>query len=297
MRGIPPEGFVRLARFVAQLDEQLSIEWVPPDLADEVGEYLENDVTKEFLSSQGIELGSADEVIEFLSTGAMTPFSAAQISQAENTSHGEEFDVDLMWPEYRESFDSMEGELTTKGSITLPAPILLKVGGIYWGFSGNRRTNLAIKHDLPLEVWLVEVDRGRFVAQVMPLESFDEEYPLAGGSVSGYTVGSDIPNMGSISASLVDYTVLKGIRELSLPEWNADPFSTFYAADDHARAKNLAEEIRSNGYVDPLIVVVGSRGPYILEGIHRLVALHLLGAQSFPALVVVDDESFDDSRS
>jgi len=158
MRGIPPEGFVRLARFVAQLDEQLSIEWTSPDLSDEVDEYTENPWNQVYMKGRGIELGSADEVIEFLSTGAMTPFSADQLPQVENvTLGGEAFASEIEDPGYRESFDSMEEELSTKGSITLPAPILLKLGGAYYCFAGNRRINLAFKYDLPLEVWLVEV--------------------------------------------------------------------------------------------------------------------------------------------
>jgi hypothetical protein len=70
---------------------------------------------------------------------------------------GSEFESELADPDYQGSFSSMEEELLTNGSIKLPAPILLKFGSTYYGFSGNRRTNLALKYDLPLEVWLVEM--------------------------------------------------------------------------------------------------------------------------------------------
>lgn len=64
----------------------------------------------------------------------------------------------------------------------------------------------------------------------------------------------------------------------------------FYAADDWKRSKDLAKEIEANGWIDPLIVAVEKNEPYILEGVHRFVALHLLGLKSFPALIVVSEE-------
>lgn len=115
------------------------------------------------------------------------------------------------------------------------------------------------------------------------------EYPTAGSEVSGLRVGGNIPNTGSISSSLHDYTILNGIRIVPMSDFDVRGLhDLFYASNDFKRAKDLAEEIRNNGYIDPLIVVVDDEGPYILEGAHRLGALHLLGLQSFPALVVVE---------
>lgn len=42
----------------------------------------------------------------------------------------------------------------------------------------------------------------------------------------------------------------------------------------------------------PLIVAVDDKGPYILEGGHRFVALGLLQIPTFPALVVIDQDDF-----
>jgi hypothetical protein len=116
-------------------------------------------------------------------------------------------------------------------------------------------------------------------------------YPMAGETVDGRTVGSDVKNLDSIAATLDDgYTVLPGIREVSMEGWNAKPEAMFYAADDRRRVAVLADRIRESGRIDPLIVVVDNDGPYVLEGGHRLAALYTLGAKSFPALVVLDAE-------
>lgn len=116
------------------------------------------------------------------------------------------------------------------------------------------------------------------------------EYPLAGAVTSGLTVGTEIDNTSSIGASLLDYEVLRGIREVPLSDFHSAPHQLFYAADDIQHAKLLAEAINRSGRIDPLIVVVDQEGPYILEGAHRLAALHLLKKRTFPALVVRDLE-------
>ncbi len=109
------------------------------------------------------------------------------------------------------------------------------------------------------------------------------EFPKAGELVDGRVVRSSIPNTSSIQASLEDYEVLPGIREV--PVIAGDP--VFYSASEKARTMKLAEEIRESGEIDPLIIVVRPDGSdYILEGGHRYSALQILKAKSFPALVV-----------
>jgi hypothetical protein len=60
------------------------------------------------------------------------------------------------------------------------------------------------------------------------------------------------------------------------------------------RTKALAEEIKQSGEVNPLIVMIDEEGPYILEGGHRYDALKILGAKSFPAIVVIDEGAFEE---
>lgn len=121
-------------------------------------------------------------------------------------------------------------------------------------------------------------------------EAADSRYAPNSGKADDLDVGEDIANTGSISAELGDdYTVLKSVRTVPLSDFNSAPKDLFYAADDHRMVRALAETIKHNNRIDPLIVVIDDQGPYILEGAHRLGALHLLGKKEFPALVVIDD--------
>ncbi len=111
-------------------------------------------------------------------------------------------------------------------------------------------------------------------------------YPKAGDTVDGRRVREEIPNMGSIRASLEEYVTLPGVREVPLSEFTLTGRS--YSDSETKRIQDLAEAIRESGEINPLILVVDNDGPYILEGGHRAEALFLLGAKSFPALVVID---------
>lgn len=115
-----------------------------------------------------------------------------------------------------------------------------------------------------------------------PKDDWDAQYPLAGTVVDGRVVREHVPNMGAIAASLDDYGILTGIRKVSLALFEAPPERT-------ARTLRLADDIRASGEINPLIVVVDEQGPYILEGGHRYDALKILGAKSFPAVVVIDN--------
>lgn len=118
------------------------------------------------------------------------------------------------------------------------------------------------------------------------------EFPFATSVIDGLEVGSNVSNTDSIRATYNpdEYKILKGIRSIPMSILNSDPKHLFYAKNDFDHAKRLAEAIEYNGRIDPLILVVDPdsdlEGPYIMEGIHRLAALHILGKSHFPALVV-----------
>lgn len=114
-------------------------------------------------------------------------------------------------------------------------------------------------------------------------------YPIAGETVSGLQVRDEVPNLSSIGATLYDYEILDGIREVPISDFGG-PRTVFYAANDFDRSKSLAEEIKVSGEIKPLIIIVDDEGPYILEGAHRFVALYYLGVPTFPALVVLDQD-------
>lgn len=125
------------------------------------------------------------------------------------------------------------------------------------------------------------------LAQNDDLLNFEEKYPLVGDMVDGLEVTSNIDNLSSIKASLDEYTILHGIRQVPMIVFGG-PKSVFYAKDDFDRSRELAKEIERSGKISPLIIVIDSEGPYILEGSHRYVALYYLNKTYLPALIVID---------
>lgn len=113
-----------------------------------------------------------------------------------------------------------------------------------------------------------------------------KKYPIAGKVVDGRTVLDNIDNTSSIGASLYNYKVLDGIREVPMSDFVVS--GKHYSVEGTRRIEQLAIEIRESQEISPLIVVVDKEGSYVLEGSHRLSALKLLNAKSFPALVVID---------
>jgi hypothetical protein len=123
------------------------------------------------------------------------------------------------------------------------------------------------------------------------LRARNPDYPIAGEMVSGLRVLPTVPNTASIAATLYVYEVLPGIRELPLSAFVSAPADLFHAADDLRWTRELAEQLRRSQQIEPLIVVVEPDGPYVLEGAHRMGALHLLEVPTLPALVVLNRES------
>ncbi len=110
-----------------------------------------------------------------------------------------------------------------------------------------------------------------------------------GDSLGPFVAGKDVSNLSSIKASLEPgYVVEHGIQSV--------PLSSFYggkrpnlnvgALNDINRSKDLAEQIKQSGRMDPLIVAIDKEGAYVLEGGHRLNAAYHLDATHIPALVV-----------
>jgi len=117
--------------------------------------------------------------------------------------------------------------------------------------------------------------------------AIEAEYPLAGNEVGGLRVRSgQVPNTDSIAASLTDYEVLPGIREVSLEGWNLT--GKTYSVSGNKRIQELEAAIEASGEITPLIVGVDADGPYIIEGSTRIEALYNLGVKSFPAMVVLE---------
>lgn len=117
----------------------------------------------------------------------------------------------------------------------------------------------------------------------------DAKYPRANGMSDGRVVRKEIPNTSSISASLLEYEEVLGVRDIPMSEFHLTGKS--YSVSENLRIKRLAEQIMESGEINPLIAVYDNEGLYILEGGHRAEALFINGAKSLPALIIIDREA------
>ena len=111
-----------------------------------------------------------------------------------------------------------------------------------------------------------------------------------GDVVSGNKVRDEIPNRSSIGASLYDYKI-DGVQEVPMSAFEVQGKPKYRSVEEENHTKNLANQIKENKELNPLIVVKDKDGYYVLEGAHRFDALRELDTPSFPALVVHDLES------
>jgi hypothetical protein len=116
----------------------------------------------------------------------------------------------------------------------------------------------------------------------------DARYPRAGDEVDGREVRGPIPNLSSIDGYMRESYTLPGVRVVPMSDFGTR--SPFVTVDDDARSERLAQRIRWSGWIAPLIIGVDAEGPFIIEGVHRFVALLYLKASAFPALIVVGED-------
>jgi len=105
-------------------------------------------------------------------------------------------------------------------------------------------------------------------------------------------IPGNVSNYGSIEASLGhNWEELDGVRVVSMASFEDQGKPSFYNVAERDKVEALAQEIKASGKIEPLIVVVDEKGPYVLEGGHRFDALKILNAKEFPAIVVVDQSA------
>ena len=136
-----------------------------------------------------------------------------------------------------------------------------------------------------------KVHSHKLATTTLTLKGISHRYPIV-KKIGEFEVTENVKNTNSIGATLDDYHIVKGIREVPISEFG-DTKHAFYAADDWKKSEKLALAIQENKYIDPLIVVLDDEGLYILEGAHRWVALAKLNVKSIPALLVIDLEKVD----
>lgn len=116
------------------------------------------------------------------------------------------------------------------------------------------------------------------------------KYPKAGSNIDGFSVGKQISNTDSISASLYDYVTLKDIRKVPTSEFGA---VNYVSKSDIDSVNILKYQISENERIDPLIVVMDRDGLWLLEGMHRLAVIQKMKIKHFPALIVLDLDKLD----
>jgi hypothetical protein len=136
-----------------------SIVWKKPRVEDESGEYFENNYTKKQFSNRGLKFEDEKQLTDYISSRGkpeeITLDSLKNFKLTNITSTKEDFDDELKDKEYAKSYNSMLNKLKKNG-IELPMPIIFKFGKELYGFAGNRRTNLALRNNQKLKVWMVD---------------------------------------------------------------------------------------------------------------------------------------------
>lgn len=124
---------------------------------------------------------------------------------------------------------------------------------------------------------------------------FDKLYPMIPREVEeieGREIRLPIPNTDSIAASFMQWEELPGLRLMKVSDFFLPgDMPSWYDAGTRRETEALAEALKTSDWLEPLIVGVDQDGPWILEGSHRIDALRVIGAETFPALVVIDREA------
>ena len=165
---------------------RLKINWVEPDLAEEVQHY--DDKAKVEFYQHNITIGNKDVgkvparstkyIIDPFRKGKMEYLPVVseedfQISKIQNLM-AFEFDnivTGAYGKAYGEVLEQMAEDLKTKGKLDLPAPIVIRFINFgetrtssessYYLFSGNRRINLALHYAIPVKVWVIDLVPSR----------------------------------------------------------------------------------------------------------------------------------------
>lgn len=192
---------LRISNFLAEQDSteevkdkpkrsgKLKINWVKPDLAEEIQHYT--DAVKTEFYQHNIDIPNSDigkvkanstkffkyilqpfqrGRIEDLPLYAEDEFQVTKIQNLDVYEY-ENIVADAYGKGYGEVMRKIAAELKEKGTLELPAPIVIRFVNFgetrrkgessYFLFSGNRRINLALHYGIPIKVWLVDLIPSR----------------------------------------------------------------------------------------------------------------------------------------
>jgi hypothetical protein len=136
----------------------MKIIWSKPNFEEEAGEYFQNPDTINAWKKQRLLFDTKDELYAFLDHGRFVVHKKTYLNKFNTqnlTLDEDDFQEELKDRKYKKSYDAMLTESKRHRVITLPSPILIKFGTFFYGFSGNRRVNLAFSNDQPVKFWQV----------------------------------------------------------------------------------------------------------------------------------------------
>lgn len=135
------------------------VKWRKPDLSRELEGYFGNPATRRFLASKGYLFETDEELLGFLKKGKLTKILRTPLIGTRNlTADPKDFNEKLEDRGYRDRYDAMSRELREEIKLKMSAPILLKIGGTYWGYSGDMKANLGWREtSYEVTFWLIEV--------------------------------------------------------------------------------------------------------------------------------------------
>lgn len=136
-----------------------TLTWTRPNFYKEYEGYFGNSACSDYLKNFGHTFVDEKELSSFLSTGILTRVPDKVLSEnGKNlTVSLDSLEKNLENQSYSFSFKHLEKSLMEK-NLHLEAPILIQGSdGSYWGFSGNRRANLARKYGFPILFFVVKV--------------------------------------------------------------------------------------------------------------------------------------------
>lgn len=189
---------LRISDFLAEADEnveekpkkgKLKINWVKPDLAEEIQHYT--DAVKTEFYQHNIDIPNSDigkvkanstKFYKYISQpfqrGKMVdlPLYADdefQVTKIQNLDvyEYENIVADAYGKGYGDVMRKVTDDLKSKGTLDLPAPTIIRFVNFgetrrkgessYFLFSGNRRINLALHYGIPIKVWVVDLIPSR----------------------------------------------------------------------------------------------------------------------------------------
>lgn len=141
----------------------LTITWVKPELSCEEWEFTTHPDKQGFYRRHGI---TWEQILYGFDSGHLASYARSEqlggIPVALSYSSYDDYARYLAKAKrgYRRNYSLMEDALQRQGSLTLPAPIILRCGGEALLFSGYRRLCLAWNYGMAPFVWLLTLEGG-----------------------------------------------------------------------------------------------------------------------------------------